>query len=94
MKNTATLLLALAALALSGCVIWPASEKRELTGTRVGAGQLEFIQPGVTTRSNVLSALGAPTDSFADISLIAATPMFAWAAWDARLGKGNDAKPE
>jgi hypothetical protein len=74
MKNTATLLLAVAALALSGCVIWPASGKLELAGTRVGAGQLEFIQPGVTTRSNVLSALGAPTESFADIGVIA----YAW----------------
>lgn len=60
-------------LVVQGCMVLPVSNQ-PMAGTRIEAARLQFIQPGVTSRSCVLKELGPPDVNFDDIQVIA----YAW----------------
>jgi hypothetical protein len=65
-------------LGLQGCVVFPAS-KKPIAGTEIKATRLQFIEPGVTTCSQVTKELGPPDALFGDIRVLAYS-------WELRAG--------
>jgi hypothetical protein len=60
-------------LVVQGCMVLPVPNQ-PMAGTRIEAARLQFIQPGVTSRSRVFQELGPPDGNFEDIQVIA----YAW----------------
>jgi hypothetical protein len=57
-------------LVVQGCMVLPVPNQ-PIAGTRIEANQLQFIQPGVTSRACVLKELGPPDGNFEDLQVIA-----------------------
>ena len=78
MRKLALLYWALFLLGLQGCVVLPAS-KKPIAGVEINATRLRFIEPGVTTRSQVTQELGPAYATFEDVRVLAYS-------WELRAG--------
>jgi len=59
-------------LALSGCaaIVIPVSDAEVTSGRKIGAENIAFFKQGVTTRAEVIQALGQPDIDFKDLRII------------------------
>jgi len=85
MKLVACSLLVLL-LTTTGCIIIPVPEREVLAGHKITDENTAFIQPGITTRNDVMRGLGQPSLEFEDQRIVAYTwemfmGYFAWGAW-------------
>ena len=73
MKLAACSLLVLL-LTTTGCIIIPVPEREVLAGHKITDENTAFIQPGITTRIDVMRELGQPSMEFEDQQIVA----YAW----------------
>jgi hypothetical protein len=70
MKHSAiSLALLLACCLLQGCIAIPASGKKVTGGTRIETKDVAFIRTGETTRSDIIQALGTPTEEYDNLHI-------------------------
>jgi hypothetical protein len=64
--------LLLSAVVVAGCVAFPIKfgEEEALAGRRIRPEDLAFLKPGITTRDEVVSKLGAPTLDLSDLGIL------------------------
>lgn len=57
---------------VAGCVALPIKigEEEALAGRRIGPKDVAFLKPGITTRDEVVSKLGAPTFDLSDLGIL------------------------